>query len=42
MAAAQPSAAAALPARPLSRANRTTPAISAARTTDAEAPANAT
>ena len=36
--AAQPSAAAARPARPVSRARRTTPAISAARTTDADAP----
>ena len=34
--AAQPSAAAARPARPVSRASKTTPAISAARTTDAE------
>ena len=42
MVAAQPSAAAARPARPLSRASSTTPAISAARTTDAEAPAKAT
>ena len=40
--AAQPSAAAARPARPVSRASRTTPAIRAARTTDADAPANAT
>ncbi len=40
--AAQPSAAAARPARPVSRASKTTPAISAARTTDADAPANAT
>ena len=37
-AAAQPSAAAALPARPLSRAERTTAAIAAARKTEAEAP----
>ena len=36
--AAQPSAAAARPARPVSRASKTTPAISAARTTDADAP----
>ena len=40
--AAQPSADAARPARPLSRATMTTPAIAAARTTDADAPANAT
>src|SRR5512143_1229909 len=40
--AAQPSAAAARPARPVSRASRTTPAIRAARTTEADAPANAT
>ena len=40
--AAQPSAAAARPARPVSRASSTTPAISAARTTDAEAPEKAT
>jgi hypothetical protein len=40
--AAQPSAAAARPARPLSRASRTTPAIAAARTTDADAPAKST
>ncbi len=40
--AAQPSAAAALPARPVSRAKSTTPAIAAARRTDGEAPAKAT
>ena len=40
--AAHPSAAAARPARPLSRASSTTPAISAARTTDGDAPANTT
>ncbi len=40
--AAQPSAAAARPARPLSRARSTTPAIRAARTTEAEAPEKAT
>ena len=40
--AAQPSAAAARPARPVSRARSTTPAINAARTTDADAPENAT
>ena len=40
--AAHPRAAAARPARPVSRASSTTPAISAARTTDADAPANAT
>jgi hypothetical protein len=39
---AQPSAAAARPARPDSRASRTTPAIAAARTTDGDAPENAT
>ena len=38
----QPSAVAACPARPLSRASSTTPAISPARTTDADAPAKAT
>ena len=41
-AAASPSAAGARPARPLSRARRTTPAITAARTTDDEAPAATT
>ena len=40
--AAQPRAAVARPARPLSRASSTTPAISAARTTDGDAPAKAT
>ena len=40
--AAQPSAAAARPARPDSRARSTTPAIAPARTTDAEAPAKTT
>ena len=40
--AAQPRAALARPARPVSRASRTTPAMSAARTTDGEPPANAT
>ena len=39
---AQPSAAVARPARPLSRASNTTPAMRAARTTDADAPAKAT
>ena len=39
--AAQPSAAAAAPRRPLSRARSTTPAITAARTTDGDAPAKA-
>ena len=39
---AHPSAAAARPARPDSRASRTTPAIAAARTTDGDAPENAT
>ena len=39
MAAAAPSAAAARPARPDSRASSTTPAMTAARTTDGEAPA---
>ncbi len=41
MTTAQPSAVAALPARPLSRARSATPAISAARTTDGEPPAKA-
>ncbi len=40
--AAIPSAAAARPARPDSRAVRTTPAITAARTTDGDAPAATT
>ena len=40
--AAQPRAAVARPARPLSRASSTTPAMSAARTTEGDAPANAT
>ena len=40
IAAAQPRAAAARPARPVSRASSTTPAIAAARTTDGDAPAN--
>ena len=40
--AAQPSAAVARPARPDSRASSTTAAMSAARTTEADAPANAT
>ena len=39
---AQPRAATARPARPLSRASKTTPAISAARTTEGDAPAKAT
>ena len=38
----QPSAAAARPARPDSRASSTTPAITAARTTDGDAPAAST
>ena len=41
-AAAIPRAAGARPARPLSRARRTTPAITAARTTDDDAPAATT
>ena len=40
-AAAHPSAAAARPARPDSRAISTTPAIAPARSTDGDAPANA-
>ena len=40
MTAAHPRAAVARPARPLSRATRTTPAIAAALTTDGDAPAN--
>jgi hypothetical protein len=39
---AQPSAAAARPARPLSRARRTTPAMTPARMTEGDAPAKTT